>query len=182
VTTGGFARSQALDEFRLIAAGRAAFRTTDLLALCDALLPTWRGHSDLASLIDHQLRACTAVSALLVGTARHLIGRLYRLACCPRRHRLELEPPPAVAQAFIAPNPRRPVRRTPRTSRARRRLNPNSSPSTMYARACGGCLLDPALQSAPQPGVSGWGAHVDSRWRSDRRRQRQFSTAPTTLS
>jgi hypothetical protein len=26
----------------------------------------------------------------------------------------------------------------------------------MYAWACGGCLLDPALQSAPQPGISGW--------------------------
>jgi hypothetical protein len=26
----------------------------------------------------------------------------------------------------------------------------------MYAWACGGCLLDPALQSAPQPGLSGW--------------------------
>jgi len=26
----------------------------------------------------------------------------------------------------------------------------------MYAWACGGCKLDPALQSAPQPGISGW--------------------------
>ena len=26
----------------------------------------------------------------------------------------------------------------------------------MYAWACGGCLLDPSLQSAPQPGISGW--------------------------
>jgi len=26
----------------------------------------------------------------------------------------------------------------------------------MYAWACGGCLLDPGLQSAPQPGISGW--------------------------
>jgi len=26
----------------------------------------------------------------------------------------------------------------------------------MYAWACGGCILDPALQSAPQPGISGW--------------------------
>jgi hypothetical protein len=26
----------------------------------------------------------------------------------------------------------------------------------MYAWACGRCLLDPALQSAPQPGSSGW--------------------------
>jgi hypothetical protein len=26
----------------------------------------------------------------------------------------------------------------------------------MYAWACGGCQLDPALQSAPQPGISGW--------------------------
>lgn len=26
----------------------------------------------------------------------------------------------------------------------------------MYAWACGGCLLDPALQTAPQPAVSGW--------------------------
>ena len=26
----------------------------------------------------------------------------------------------------------------------------------MYAWACGGCSLDPALQSAPQPGTSGW--------------------------
>jgi hypothetical protein len=26
----------------------------------------------------------------------------------------------------------------------------------MYAWACGGCLLDPALQSAPQPAISGW--------------------------
>jgi hypothetical protein len=27
---------------------------------------------------------------------------------------------------------------------------------TMYAWACGGCGVDPALQSAPQPGISGW--------------------------
>jgi hypothetical protein len=26
----------------------------------------------------------------------------------------------------------------------------------MYAWGCGGCLLDPALQSAPQPAISGW--------------------------
>ena len=26
----------------------------------------------------------------------------------------------------------------------------------MYAWACGGCSLDPALQSAPQPGTSRW--------------------------
>jgi hypothetical protein len=26
----------------------------------------------------------------------------------------------------------------------------------MFAWACGGCILDPALQSAPQPGISGW--------------------------
>jgi len=26
----------------------------------------------------------------------------------------------------------------------------------MYAWACGGCLLDPALQSAPHPAISGW--------------------------
>src|SRR6266704_1054089 len=27
----------------------------------------------------------------------------------------------------------------------------------MYAWPCGSCKLDPALQSAPQPGISGWG-------------------------
>jgi hypothetical protein len=26
----------------------------------------------------------------------------------------------------------------------------------MFAWTCGGCILDPALQSAPQPGISGW--------------------------
>ena len=54
-----------------------------------------------------------------------------RQQCGPRRDRLQLQPPPAVAQAFVAPNPRHPVRRAPRTSRARRRLNPRSSQPTM---------------------------------------------------
>src|SRR5262249_48912691 len=50
----------------------------------------------------------------------------------PRRDRLQLQPPPAVAQAFIAYDPGRPVRRDPRTSRTRLRLNPRSSQSTKY--------------------------------------------------
>jgi hypothetical protein len=40
----------------------------------------------------------------------------------------------------------------------------------MFAWACGGCLLDPALQSAPQPGGSGWGTHVTSARDDDRTR------------
>jgi hypothetical protein len=32
----------------------------------------------------------------------------------------------------------------------------------MYAWACGGCKLDPALQSAPQHGISGWARMLTS--------------------
>src|SRR5580700_3704123 len=49
--------------------------------------------------------------------------RRRRQQCHPRRSRLQLQPPSAVAQIFIAHDPRRPERHAPRTSRARRRLS-----------------------------------------------------------
>jgi photosystem II stability/assembly factor-like uncharacterized protein len=50
----------------------------------------------------------------------------------------------------------------------------------MYAWACGGCLLDPVRHNPEYP--DGYAYRLRPRWRSDRRRQRQFSTAATTLS
>jgi len=38
----------------------------------------------------------------------------------------------------------------------------------MFAWACGGCKLDPALQSAPQPGTFGMDAYVDAARDGDR--------------
>ncbi|RDJ94274.1 hypothetical protein B4Q13_15675 [Lacticaseibacillus rhamnosus] len=47
-----------------------------------------------------------------------------------------------MAQAFVAPNPRHPVRRAPRTSRAYSRLNPRSSRSTKKGSITAGKLAD----------------------------------------